>query len=181
MQQILSVIYALAVSVGIASATPAQTDSIKAPTGIKAASCPTQTKAATPALAPASPKPPRAASAGDTLIIDARIVEIAGTFAPNDLYNYVYIMKYRVLKVVKGVYTEQDILVGHYNPLIPRAHIKDDMKKYVSGNAPKFEVGAKHKLVLVTPIEKVWQKEIEDEYIDSDLPKFFALRTDVIQ
>jgi len=37
----------------------------------------------------------------DTLIIIARLVEIPGKFPPNDLYNYVFIMKYRVVKVLK--------------------------------------------------------------------------------
>src|SRR5660397_222779 len=34
----------------------------------------------------------------DSLVITARLIEIPGKFAPNDLYNYVYIMKYRVVK-----------------------------------------------------------------------------------
>ena len=38
----------------------------------------------------------------DTLIIIARLVEIPGKFPPNDLYNYVFIMKYRVVKVFSG-------------------------------------------------------------------------------
>lgn len=120
-------------------------------------------------------------TANDTLIVIARIIEIPGKFAPNDLYNYVYIMKYRVLSVVSGTYKGQEILVGHYNPLIPRAQIKDAMKKYVSGNADKFETGVKHRIVLVKPIDKVWKNEIEDEYADSDNDKFFALKTDIVK
>ncbi|MBD3242540.1 MAG: hypothetical protein GF331_18265, partial [Chitinivibrionales bacterium] len=34
-------------------------------------------------------------AAVDTLKVVARLIEIPGTFPPNDLYNYVYIMKYR--------------------------------------------------------------------------------------
>jgi len=117
----------------------------------------------------------------DTLVVVARITEIPGKFAPNDLYNYVYIMKYRVLTVVKGTYKEQDILVGQYNPLIPRAQIKDAMKKCVFGNADKFDVGAKHKLTLIKPIDKVWKDAVEDEYTDSNLDKYFAVRTDIAQ
>ncbi len=117
----------------------------------------------------------------DTLVVVARITEIPGKFAPNDLYNYVYVMKYRVLTVVKGTYKEQDILVGQYNPLIPRAQIKDAMKKCVAGNADKFDVGAKHKLTLIKPIDKVWKDAVEDEYTDSNLDKYFAVRTDLAQ
>jgi hypothetical protein len=124
---------------------------------------------------------PAAKGAGDTLVVIARITEIPGKFASNDLYNYVYIMKYRVLSVVKGVYKPQEILVGHYNPLIPRAQIKDAMKKNVAGNVEKFEVGGKHKLWLVTPIDKVWKDAVDDEYSDSDLGKYYAVRADVAQ
>lgn len=117
----------------------------------------------------------------DTLIVIARVVEIPGKFAPNDLYNYVYVMKYRVLKVEKGAYTEKEILVGHYNPLIPRKNIKDRMSLFVKGDADRFEVGVKHRLVLITPIESVWKDAVEDEYFDSALTKYFALRADVAQ
>lgn len=117
----------------------------------------------------------------DTLFIDARLIEIAGKFAPNDLYNYVYIMKYRVLKVEKGTYTEKEILVGHYNPLIPRKDIKDKMDQFVDGNVDKFIKGSKHRLVLITPIEKVWQDAVEDDYMDSEEDKYFALKADKIE
>jgi hypothetical protein len=117
----------------------------------------------------------------DTLVVTALLAEIPGKFAPNDLYNYVYIMKYRVLKVEKGAYTEKEILVGHYNPLIPRVKIKDEMDSLVNGNADKFKVGVKHRLKLITPISAVWNDAIEDDYIDSELDKYFALRTDVIK
>ncbi len=121
----------------------------------------------------------KAKKTGDTLVIIARITEIPGKFASNDLYNYVYLMKYRVIKVVKGTYKGENILVGHYNPLIPRTMIKDAMKKNVAGNVQKFEVGAKQKLWLVTPIEKVWKDAVDDEYSDSDQPKYFAVKADV--
>ena len=92
---------------------------------------------------------------GDTLIIKARLVEIPGKFAPNDLYNYVYVMKYRVLSVEKGVFKGKEILVGHYNPLIPRSMVKDKMDPFVNGDVEKFEEGSTHLLKLVKPIESV--------------------------
>lgn len=113
----------------------------------------------------------------DTLVVDARLIEIPGTMPPNDLYNYVYVMKYRVIKVIKGEYTNQEILVGHYNPLIPRRLIKDKMKSVVSGTVEKFEKGTKHNLVLVG-IEKVWNDAVENEYFDSELPVYFAVTAD---
>jgi hypothetical protein len=151
----------------------AQTDSAAAPAPKKAVAT------AKPASDKTAAAPAKASR--DTLVVVARITEIPGKFASNDLYNYVYIMKYRVLSVVKGSCKAQEILVGHYNPLIPRAKIKDAMKKNVSGTVEKFEVGAKHKLWLVTPIEKVWKDAVEDEYSDSDLAKYFAVRADIAQ
>jgi hypothetical protein len=134
-------------------------------------------KAETPAS-----KTPVAAKKEDSLVVIARVLEIPGKFAPNDLYNYVYVMKYRVLQVVSGSLASKEICVGHYNPLIPRAQIKDKMAAFVKGNVEKFEVGGKHRLVLAQPIEKYWNDAKEDEFIDiDDADKFFALKADVAQ
>jgi len=117
----------------------------------------------------------------DTLIVLARLVEIPGKFPPNDLYNYVYIMKYRVLKVVKGTYTAREILVGHYNPRIPRRQIHDKMAVNVKGDITAFEVNAKYRLVLIRHIDSVWKDAVEDEYTDSNMDKYFAVKTDKAQ
>jgi hypothetical protein len=117
----------------------------------------------------------------DTLVVLARLTEIPGALPPNDLYNYVYIMKYRVIKVLKGSYKKQEILVGHYNPLIPRRQIKDRMHPLTGGDVVKFEKGARQRLVLVTPIERVWKDAVEDNYPDSDLDKYYALKAETAQ
>jgi len=117
----------------------------------------------------------------DTLVITARVSEIPGKFAPNDLYNYVYIMKYKIIKVEKGVYAGKDILVGHYNPLIPRDQVNDAMDKFVGGDVKKFEVGAKHRLTLIQPIDLVWTDAVDDQYFDSDLQKFYCLKSDALK
>jgi hypothetical protein len=137
----------------------------------------------TPANPPVSHAAAKAAQkkGQDTLIVLARITEIPGAFPPNDLYNYVYIMKYRVIKVLKGTYKGQELLVGHYNPLIPRRQIKDRMRPLVGGDVVKFEKGARQRLVLVTPIENVWKDAVEDNYPDSDLNKYYALKADIAQ
>lgn len=117
----------------------------------------------------------------DTLVVKARLVEIPGKLPANDLYNYVYIMKYRVLSVEKGICKEQEILVGQYNPLIARSMIKDKMDQYVNGNVKKFVVGEKHILKLTTPVESVWKDALEDEYIDIDSDRYFALETNIAE
>jgi hypothetical protein len=114
----------------------------------------------------------------DTLIVKARLIEIPGTFPPNDLYNYVYIMKYQIVSVEKGQYKGKEILVGEYNPAIPRSQVKDKMDKVVDGNVTKFETGSIHRLVLLKSIDMVWKDAIEDSYFDSDLNKYYALKTD---
>jgi hypothetical protein len=182
MKRTTTVLSALLMGAFLFSTTCAQSDTAAVP--VKKAA-PKASKAAPAAKKDAEPAPAAAkaapAKAGDTLVVIARITEIAGKFAPNDLYNYVYIMKYRVLSVVKGSYKGQDILIGQYNPLIPRSQIKDAMKKYVSGSVEKFEVGAKQKLSLITPIDRVWKDAVDDEYPDSELEKYFALKTDIAQ
>jgi hypothetical protein len=83
------------------------------------------------------------------------------------------------MKVVRGSYSGQEILVGHYNPLIPRQRIKDKMAPFARGNVARFETGSKHQLTLITPIERVWNDAVEDDYVDSDLDKYYALKADV--
>lgn len=151
-----------------------------------------KTSAAVPSVKAASPaetaKPAAGAApaadprqAQDTLVVIARLIEIPGTFPSNDLYNYIYIMKYRVMSVVKGAYKGQEILVGHYNPRIPRARIKDRMAPYAAGDVVKFETGDKHRLELITPLKLDIEDRVEDEYVDSDLDKYYALKADVAQ
>lgn len=121
------------------------------------------------------------ASANDTLTVIARLLEIPGTMPPNDLYNYVYIMKYRILSVVKGEYKEKEIYIGHYNPLVSRKAITGKMASVVKGSIEKFTVGSKHQLKLISPIEKVWKDAVEDEYIEIEQDKFFAVYAEEVK
>ena len=120
-------------------------------------------------------------AAADTLVVTCRLVEIPGKFVPNDVYDYVYIMKYRVLSVEKGTYSGKELYAGHYNPLIARKQIHDKMDSLVDGTVEKFVVGEKHRLTLITPIESVWDGAIEDEYFDTELPKYYVLNADLLQ
>ena len=45
--------------------------------------------------------------------VTAELLEIPGTFPPNDLYDYTYILKYRVLRVHRGNVPTPELLVGH--------------------------------------------------------------------
>ncbi len=178
MKRLMTGVFAFSFALMLSFSACAQSDSAAAAKPAPKSAKTVKAEKASPAAA-AKTTPTKAS--GDTLVLIARITEIPGKFASNDLYNYVYVMKYRVLSVVKGAYKPQEILVGHYNPLIPRAQIKDAMKKNVAGTVEKFEVGGKQKLWLVTPIEKVWKDAVDDEYSDSDLGKYYAVRADIVQ
>ena len=117
----------------------------------------------------------------DTLKVVARLTEIAGKFPPNDLYDYVYIMKYRIITVESGNIRGKEILVGHYNPCIPRKQITGKMDPFVNGTVTSFIQGDMHRLMLITPVEKVWQNAIEDEYYDDDATRWYALRCDIVE
>jgi hypothetical protein len=116
----------------------------------------------------------------DTLVVTCRLTGIPGKFVANDLYDYVYIMKYRILSVEKGSCSEKELLVGHYNPLIARNMVRDKMDSLVDGTVAKFTVGAKHRLTLIAPIDDVWDGAVEDEYIDVEQTKYYALKADLV-
>ena len=56
----------------------------------------------------------------DPIAVEARLTEIPGKMPSNDLYSYVYVFKYKVLKVESGSLDAKEVLVGVYNPLIAR-------------------------------------------------------------
>jgi len=62
-----------------------------------------QTGAPTNQPAPKTPANVVQKKGMDTLVILARLTEIPGAFPPNDLYNYVYIMKYRVIRCSRAL------------------------------------------------------------------------------
>lgn len=116
------------------------------------------------------------------IVVTAKLIEVRGKFPPNDLYDYVYIFKYEILKVISGKYNDKIIFVGHYNPRIPRDKIRDKMAKVVSGTVKNFQAGDKHKLELVLPMDKYWDNAVIDEYFDDDSvhERYFALITDKV-
>lgn len=117
----------------------------------------------------------------DTLVVKARLVEIISKMPSNDAYDYIFILKYRVISVEKGICQDKEILVGQYNPLIARSMITDKMDRYVNGNLKKFVAGEKHTLMLIQPIELVWNGPVEDGYFDLDSDRYFAVETNIAE
>src|SRR5687768_2464665 len=69
--------------------------------------------------------------------VTAELLEIPGVFPPNDLYDYSYILKYRVLRVHRGNLTTPELLVGHYNPLKPRSTVADEQSGKIGGRVQR--------------------------------------------
>lgn len=110
----------------------------------------------------------------ENLTIEGKLSEIAGKMPPNDLYSYVYVMKYKVTKVVEGKFGAREILVGVYNPLVPRGQVTNKMASKAKGNVRAFRIGDRHLLKLV-PLEGNYDGAVEDEYFDDESDRFLAV------
>lgn len=126
--------------------------------------------------ADASSVPETPPVAGD-LVLTAELMEIPGDFPANDLYNYAYVMKYKVAKVLQGSYGDTEILVGHYNPRLARGEIKDEQDAKVGGDLKSFQVGDMHYLVL-SPLEGLWTGAVEDDYFKEKRTRYWGLWAD---
>ena len=113
-----------------------------------------------------------------TIDVTARLVNIPGKFPADDLYDYAYVMQYRV---EGGAMDKQTILVAHYKPRRARAEIDDNMKKVVGGSLKRFDVGALHRLTLTASMRDVWKGAVVDEFFDSDRKskRYFCLKADL--
>ncbi len=110
----------------------------------------------------------------ENLTVEGKLSEIPGKMPSNDLYNYVYVLKYKVTKVVDGKFDGKEILVGVYNPLIARGQVKDKMADKSKGDVRAFKVGDKHTLKLVK-LEGNYDGAVEDEYFDDESERYLAV------
>jgi hypothetical protein len=110
--------------------------------------------------------------------VTAELVAIAGEFPPNKLYDYQYVMKYRVLKVHRGTVDGETIFVGHYNPLKPRAAAQDKFSGKVGGNVDRFQVGDVHHMALEAPLEELYMGGIIDKHLSEKGTRYRAIWTD---
>jgi len=112
-----------------------------------------------------------------TLELTAQLVEIPGEFPPNDLYNYAYVLKYRVLRVHRGQVPTTEIFVAHYNPLKPRFRAQDEISGKLGGTLEKFKAGEVHRLALEAPLEEHWMGGIIDKYFGQQGVRYWAVWT----
>ena len=113
---------------------------------------------------------------GDTEVT-AQLVEIPEPFPPNDLYNYAYVLKYRVLKVHRGNPPRGEIFVGQYNPLKPRERVQDDVSGKVGGRVQVFRAGDIHRMALAAPLDQYWMGGIIDKYFERPGTRYWAIWT----
>jgi hypothetical protein len=121
--------------------------------------------------------PPELSALG-SLEVTARLEAIGGEFPPNKLYDYAYVMKYRVLKVHRGTCTDEFIYVGHYNPLKPRAEAQDKFSGKLGGNVTTFQVGDVHRMALDGPLDELFMGGIIDKHIKEKGPRYWAFWTE---
>ena len=112
-----------------------------------------------------------------TAEVTAQLVEIPGPFPPNDLYNYAYVLKYKVTKVHRGNVPEAEILVAQYNPLKPRERAQDDVSGKVGGHVTSFRAGDVHRMALESPLDHFWMGGIVDKYFATGGTRYWAVWT----
>jgi hypothetical protein len=109
--------------------------------------------------------------------VTAQVVEIPEPFPANDLYNYAYVLKYRVLKVHRGNPPGTEILVGQYNPLKPRDRVQDDVSGKVGGHVQSIRAHDVHRMALASPLDQHWMGGIIDKYFDRPGTRYWAIWT----
>ncbi len=116
-----------------------------------------------------------------TIEVTGQLVEIPGEFPPNNLYDYAYVLKYKVLQVHRGKLDSDTILVGHYNPLKPRAKAKDKRVEDVGGTLRAFKAGDTHRMALESSIDDFYMGGIINEYAEKETgPVFWAVWTNPV-
>ncbi len=131
--------------------------------------------AGTVSCAKRGPSPELAAN-GDTEVT-AKLTAIGGEFPPNKLYDYMYVMKYHVLKIHRGNVQGEEIFVGHYNPLKPRSDAEDKYSGKVGGNVDRFAVGDVHRMALEASLDDVFVGII-DKHRNEKGMRYRAIWTD---
>lgn len=112
-----------------------------------------------------------------TAEVTAQLVEIPGPFPPNDLYNYAYVFKYKVLKTHRGSVPEGEIFVAQYNPLKARDEAQDDVSGKVGGHVKSFRAGDIHRMALESPLDHFWMGGIVDKYFANTGTRYWAVWT----
>ncbi len=110
--------------------------------------------------------------------VTAKLVEILGTFPPNDLYDYVYVLKYDVQETHRGEVKGKTIFVGHYNPLKARDKAADARVEGIGGDLKRFKAGDVHRMALAEGLDEHYMGPIINKYAGKiDGPIYWAIWT----
>jgi hypothetical protein len=101
-----------------------------------------------------------------TVEVTAELVQIKGELIDRPLYDYVFIFKYKVLKVHRGKINSEYIYVGHYNPLKARSEVSDANSGKIGGNVKTFQGGDIHRMALDTPLDNFYMGGIVNRYFE---------------
>lgn len=120
---------------------------------------------------------PQVASMGN-FEVTAELVEIPEPFPDIPLYDYAYVLKYRVIEVHRGGIGSPEIYVGHYNPLKPRDSVADVRSGGIGGKLKRFEAGDVHRMALEVPIDDYFMGGIINKYFERETgPIYWAVWT----
>lgn len=105
--------------------------------------------------------------------VTARLVEIRGEFPDIPMYDYAFVLKYKVLNVHRGKANAGTIYVAHYNPLKPRAAAADARAPQIGGNLRKFRAADVHRMALDVPVDDYYMGGIIDRYFEEKTDKIY--------
>ncbi|MDP6379948.1 MAG: hypothetical protein QF662_01275 [Phycisphaerae bacterium] len=117
--------------------------------------------------------------------VTAQLVEIRGKPKADPLYNYAWVMKYRLLEVHRGKVSGEFILVAHYNPYKPRPTVQDfvlaDMDENVGGRVKKIRLNDIHRIALKVPASNYWMGGIVNKFYGEEMgPIYWAVWTNLV-
>ena len=114
-----------------------------------------------------------------TTEVSAQLLEIPGTFPANDLYNYAYVMRYRIVSVHRRQVEGTEILVAHYNPLKARIKAQDEFSGRLGGHLQRFRAGDVHRMALMSPLDQYWMGGVIDKYHKQKGQRYWAVWTNL--
>ncbi len=111
--------------------------------------------------------------------ITAELLDIPGKFPSNDLYDYAYILKYRVRAVHRGHVGSKNILVAHYNPLKARSEAENEFSGKVGGTVRRFKEGDLHRLALEEPLDDYYMGGVIDKF-EEDGTRYWSVWANLV-
>jgi hypothetical protein len=118
------------------------------------------------------------------LEVTARLVERPDQFPKLGAYRYTYVLRYRVLRVLRPdpegkhpLRAGDEIFVGHYQPWLPRSEIKDSDwgNSPLGGKLDQFVAGDVHRLALDYELQDLAPSGALDYCFPPATNRFFAL------